>query len=673
MKPADADVETGRMGGPVYVLFGAILLHLAATALVGVCGHLSVDEVGYHWMTKSVADGRPWTIDNGYEETPSPALEVMTASTVKACNGHLHGKYPRGFPLLAAPLYRVMGLRALFLLNALAFAVVLILTWRLACRYLDPAWSLVACGILALATYSWEYSQGAWPHMTALAFALGGILLGLGIPEEPRRGRGAVRALMAGLLMGIALWVRLDAVLLLGAVALIVLWARPVRLAEAALLGVGAAPALLALALDNHFKYGSWSPFFYGSGVVNMRWSSPLLTGVAILAVAMAMRALSHRFPPRVSRSVFVLTVIAAAVALVVVRGPARQAVKWVRNTHAILADMGSLHGGRLEPAMARTASGGVVYIGRLKKALLQSAPYLTLLVALALRRSRAPRGKPVWPLFVPVAVLVLAYGPTAWHGGLCLNQRYLLPIFPFTSVLVTLVLRDLWEAEGHAQRRAMVLACLLALAVVVISCAWLFLARRGLHENIVTGLPALLSLLVGAGGALFGLGAVQKSRALRLSAMAVIGAALGWSIAVAFFYDFRGTAAQRRLNRTISTRVERELPAGSLVFIPFIDAFATLIDRDMMIANPWQDRFETFHRLTAHYRGLGVPVYLVTISDQFEMLKGVGILDDVGVKPVVRIGTLQVHEIDARHESRLAPEDHDAGAETSNHGILTE
>lgn len=622
---------TGRMPGwPRRVLGWAVLLHFAATALWMVPGHFSVDEVGYHWMTKSVAGGWPWYIDNGYEQIPSAELQVAVASTIKAVGGHLHGKFPLGFPLLAAPLYRWIGFRALFVLNAAAFAVVLLLTWRLACRYLEPFWALAACAIWGLATFSWEYSQGAWPHMTALAFSLGGYVLALETAGcAGRQASAAWRALGTGLLLGAGMTVRLDGALFLAAAGLVFLFARPSRFANAAWMLAGTGPAFLALAWDNHRKYGVWQVFSYGPGAIGLRrfqtLALVLLGAGAVALCAHVWKGGSLRRKPGALAAV-VLLVCAGLFALGV--GPRRLGAT-LRNSYAVIADMSAMDPQRMEAGMTRTMSGGVRYLGQFKKAVLQSTPYLGLLLAYAWRRLSATDRKPFAPLFLPILALALAYGPTAWHGGLCLNQRYFLPVFPFTSVLTALVLRDLLGEAATRVRRGAPIGWLASLVLVFLLCMAVYAFLAVPPEPFLMRFPLALSVLVAACTVLFYAGPWQGRAFIRATAAAGVGAALGWSAATAFGYDLYAAAQRRKANLHISQTVMPQVERGSLLFVPVFDPFAGLIDRGVRLANPWQDDFQSFRLLIRHHLGKGARVFVATFGrPHLEELRSEGRLD---------------------------------------------
>ena len=119
---------------------------------------------------RSLLAGHPLTIDNSFEELPSPELGTFQMQT----GATLTSQYPYGFAFLAAPFFDLFGLHGPFVLNALAFVAVLALTWRIGKTVLrDERLAWLGVGIFLFGTYAWEYSMAAWPQMTGLVASLG--------------------------------------------------------------------------------------------------------------------------------------------------------------------------------------------------------------------------------------------------------------------------------------------------------------------------------------------------------------------------------------------------------------------------------------------------------------------------------------------------------------------
>ena len=180
---------------------------------------------------------------NGYEEFPSrelwfPVLQIHA--------GRLISQYPEGFTLLALPFYRLLGYDGLFVLNALAFAGAVLLTYRLAHRYFgNRGLALDACLVLVFATYAWEYTQASMPHALSMLIVAGAVFLVVKALDAGTRGRALLAGLAGGGLIGFGATVRLDVMFALPLVIVPFLFVRPARPWLALSAGLATLPALI--------------------------------------------------------------------------------------------------------------------------------------------------------------------------------------------------------------------------------------------------------------------------------------------------------------------------------------------------------------------------------------------------------------------------------------------
>ena len=90
---------------------------------------------------------------------------------------HIVPATPYLWPLLNLPLYRLVGFFGLFVLNSIAFIVLVAVCFALAKKILnDLNLALNASLIFIFGTFAWEYSQAAWPHITSMSICDFGIL-----------------------------------------------------------------------------------------------------------------------------------------------------------------------------------------------------------------------------------------------------------------------------------------------------------------------------------------------------------------------------------------------------------------------------------------------------------------------------------------------------------------
>ncbi len=597
-----------------------ILGQMAVTAKIAVPGFLVIDEVIYEWMARDLNATGGVALQTGFAQIPSP--ELYHHLHMRTHSGKVYAQYPQLFPLLAAPLVGALGLYALIILNSVAFAGVVGLCWALAWELFgDARRAAAACVILVFGTFSWEYSQHAWPHSVATLFSTAALFLAFRGLQS--RGRKAVLlALGAALVAGVGVGIRLDVVFVLPCIVLPFVFASPVRLREVLSVLAGAAPCLVALGAVNSIKFGTWNPFTYGPAAVDSSQHLPvglMAFLAAFAAVAWVLTRPSFRLNPR--RRLQALGFLIVVVVSVLAVSPA---VRGALATHtrtlaAFLADLRLLPFDQPMPAMERSPSGAVMYMGSYKKALLQSTPYLAVLLLPLLEVMRSPSRS--WKLaYLLQLPIVTAVGLTAFsfHGGLCLNMRYFLPIFPLTSILVVWVVSEL--ARTARLRLTVVVLGLAATAAATIAVAVVSAPfDGGVGEVLNLGTPLVLALAI----AVASVAVACARRGPRMwparAAVSLVAAGIAWSGVVAFAYDLPRHRQQRINNLEVGQRVFEQVPAHALFFTaPYIDPFMKLIERsDVVIALPAEDAMKDLPRLVENALATGRRVFgVLRLSD---------------------------------------------------------
>lgn len=643
--PSDRPVPApGPLPRPLLALLGLALIgHLLASALWVAPGNISIDEGVYELMAQAWAEGEGFTVDNGYSELPSRELyfeELSASPQVLASHGRLVAKYPYLLPVLARPLYPLQGFRGLFALNAMAFLGVAALVWALG-RLLfgERALALLAVLIFGLGGYAWDYSAAAWPHMSATLASFGGLTLVVAsVRAEGRRSLGLAAA--AGLTFGLGFGLRLDVALTLGAAGVAVLLT-PRPWGRAAALALGTLPGLLLLSWTNLLKFGSFAPFSYGTseeGAFLQRGGA----GLAALALGvLTLRGLARDETRAWLRARWVgVTFALGLVALVALALPPLRRVLTAELTglRDLVWDLRWL---QLAPddvyarVLPRSEGGAIVYLGGVKTSLLQSLPWLPVLLlpAAALTDPRARRWEILTLLFVVLAH-VMPFALTSWHGGQCLNLRYFVPALPAAALLGAWAIRSLapsprlgWGSFGVAAASA--LAVLLALPS----------ARGGqahLETLLLTG-PLFLASLVAL---LAGIRALRPHQALTGALLLITAAGLGWAGAKGLGYDAALSRARRAANLSLATSVAGAIPDGALLFVTIHEPFYALKRfRDVTIANPTYDNGADFRALAEHHLSADHPVYGCMPQTGWRQLDAAGLLQGLSVQGVQKDG----------------------------------
>jgi hypothetical protein len=376
----------------------------------------------------------------------------------------------------------------------------------------------------------------------------------------------------------------------------------------------------LVLAATNQAKFGTSSPFAYaptpaGPAAQLGSYLPIVLLGLAILAGFWIVSRPKSRALLRSNRWATIAG-LSILVAVLLLTPTARDLASRMSNgLYQLLIDLRIRdldlgHGG-----LTRGAGGSLIYLGGVKKALLQSCPYLVVLaVPIAAVLRGAKDSLSLGFLLLTPGAFVAAYAYFAWDGGQGFNLRYFTPILPFTSILAAYAWGGLTRDLRDSQRRFVMLAGAAAGALYVVGIIFGPAILWGpmtieWQETVFLSLPlvvaaiALILLLVQA---------VKPRAALRCAAAATLAVALVWSGMVAFTYDFPRSDAWRKERANLTETLARFIQKDSVVVSANPHLFYSLPDdRRVRIALPLRDDFEDFHRLIEFHLGRNPAVYI--------------------------------------------------------------
>ncbi len=591
------------------------------SAFFAASGQLLIDEGIYRLMVHELATSGRLTIWNGYQEFPSPELVIPLA---RPHGGELAPQYPHLFAYVATPFYRLFGYHGLFVLNGLSYLGVVALCYGLARRLFDDGTlALNACLIFILASYGWEYSQASWPHALTLLTIVGAVYLAFMARDADTRLRTLSLAALAGLIAGLGIGLRLDAVFVFPTLLFLFLFNHPCRPLPALAVAVGALPAILLLAYINQAKFGVLSPFTYGAvvGGNTSGVAAYLPLAMALAAIGLAVWALTREpVYRRVSahpKSLILFVAGVAAVALFV--PPVREAVvRLASGLYFLVVDLRIRDPLMIEGALSRGPTGGMIYIGSLKKSLLQSCPYLVILLLPLVHLLRRRDAMTLAALFVVPAAFVLVYGYFHWHGGLGLNLRYLLPVLPFGAILSAYAWRELCTGLSVGWRQAIQfsgIGLFFAYALLIVAGPM----SIGLQEHVYLSIPMVFAA-VGLGLAVT-VSAVRIGSQANLRGACAVAVTLGfvWAGLVGFTYDLPRAVGWRAVGVSLAEMFDPVIERDSLLFVRNPDPFFGLLtDKHVRLALPDNDRMAGVRALADFHLDAGRPVY-VWLDPDFE------------------------------------------------------
>lgn len=603
--------------------------HLAFSLFVNPAGPLTYDSGTYHFMVKNFAGTGSFIVENGYRDYPSPELEV---AQLRISDDRLVSQYPELLTVLALPFYLSFGYQGLLIFNALSFLAITVLVFQLARQLFDsPGLGDLAAAIYALATFAWEYSHSSYPHLSSTLF----ILAAYTLAARALAGGSATTGkpwFAAGLCAGLAVGLRLDAAFAVPGLFLLLLLSRPLRVPPMLALVAGLAPGFVFLSLTNKVKFDSLIPFSYGvsadSTIGNLGYYVPIsIVGLAALVALFFVPRL-----PRTQRSKLGWWAAAglAGATAIYHAGAWRLLSQFVDGTFQIVVDMRIRDLDLPEPSLMRTPGGAMVYIGGVKKSLLQSCSYLAIVPLLAFGSGGHELRRLVLLAIVPVS-FISYYGFLAWHGSVALNMRYLNPILPFTSILAALAWRRV--EEQISPRLAALYGGVLFAALFVIF-RWLSFPIPEQEFWFLT-LPLVLAAAL-----------LLSEIARRLKWTPTLGGPLvgyllltsfAYSGAMAFGRDYPASARVRGTNLEIARALEPFIEDNALIFSNVVDICWGLMDHvdNLRIAHPEKDAFETFPGLAGFHLDHGRKVYMAYTPNELQTVGAGGHLEGLGARVI--------------------------------------
>lgn len=605
---------------PRFIVLGLSLLTLIVTFTMPLYA-FTVDEAIYVEMARAMAE--KGTLSLSPNNTVADAPTIMRTVTHDV-GGEAMPQYPSGYALIAAPFYSVLGVRGLMLLNAISTIVAVILTYRIG-RQLYPSPSIALFGTLlfAGACFVSTYAFAIWPHMLSLAIVLASIERLTA--AAALKGRAAwIAYATAGLALGAALNIRADVILvIIVALIWIRLFAAPGKRSFAVLFLAGLIPGLLIAATLNNIKFGLFSPIAYGPVEADDIKARYMLQYIALGVVLPPLMLLdfSRSWVTYVTdtlrrRSVLIGVLVAIPMAILVV--PPLRALAW--NIYVLVVDLQQVDPERFYGGMHYNTAGFITFWAVQKSALIQSLPFLPLMIipVFAFLRKRDARAHAL--CFGMILGPVLFYSLTQWHGGYSLNMRYFLPALPFASLLCGYALQHLIlheRVDAQRLRRILLVSGLAIFAASSVSMMFGLLPRILFVYYVPLLLAAglLILLLVPRD--------IHSFPQYRLALTIGLGSSIAFA-AVASIEDYGVLRDRLNQQAPFVNGYARDLPPGALVFTDIEEKMMGASLNNVHIAKfDWPERWvET----AGAYERVGRCVYFHASPTDIEKVRSAGL-----------------------------------------------
>ncbi|NIN65088.1 MAG: hypothetical protein GTO63_10375 [Anaerolineae bacterium] len=325
-------------------------------------------------------------------------------------DGRIYAVYPVFFPLVATPLYRLLGYAGLYVIPLTAGLLTLVITYQIA--RLAGGGGPSSIVVLGLCSPLIFYSLVFWDHTLGTLLATLALLLVVSSLQRPRR----LFLLLGGVVIGLGIWVRSELYVMAIAMPLALLLLGTGRLTRLVWLCLGILGALVPLWLFQFVVYGD----FIGPHVSHVSWLSEQLPATTDRVAIVYHTLLEGNSSPAMS----FLYIMAFAASALLVRAPRIRTSRLliiIAFATLVLATIPNL----IEASRGRPLGG-----------LITTAPFLVFgfatLLDSSVRRCNA------FLLALSIAYIALVSLLTPVDPGLQWGARFLLPVLPPLAVLAT-------------------------------------------------------------------------------------------------------------------------------------------------------------------------------------------------------------------------------------------
>jgi hypothetical protein len=324
--------------------------------------------------------------------------------------GQIYAVYPVFFPLLVAPLYRALSYAGLYVIPLASGLLTLLAAYYLA--RLTGGRGISSIIVLGLCSPLLFYSLVFWDHTLGTILSTLAMVLVVRELEDPRK----PWLLGAGILVGLAIWVRSEIYVLVPVMAAVFLLTTR-RLAHTLALCLGMLMALVPLWLFQFFVYGS----FIGPHVGHLAWLADEVP-VTTDRVAIFYHTLLEGNSSPVLSFLYIMAFVSSAILV--------RSSKLRRNKLLVTLNFGILIVATI-PNILEAANGKPL------GGLITTGPFLVFACTTLLSTSQLEK-RNYYLLAISMACTALVCLATPVDPGLQWGPRFLLPIFPPLAVVAT-------------------------------------------------------------------------------------------------------------------------------------------------------------------------------------------------------------------------------------------
>ncbi len=597
----------------VFIVFMGVILGRPAV--------FSVDEAQIILGMEGLSSSGDLVIHNEYKTLQSRELNPYKAHIR---DDKLFVKYPPIYFYVALFFYKLLGVRGLLWLNIIAACLVVLIFYKIVIEMtgkMTLAYHVIS--VLLFATFFLEYSIAIWPHMLNLFFIMLAFYYYRKALENPEE--SAYLFFYTGILTGISIGVRLASVLIIFIFVIHLIWEKKHFIRRVLLFLLGLFAPLGLITYINVYRFGVQNPLSDGTNTRALYNGVPLLVPVAfiimLIGIPFSYRLIKRRLSKSGSNSskvfylyiLLILVITSFSIIVIVIKH--NQLVEYLRNFAGYFINSAFIQERAYEGAQYNNY-GIITYNGIIKKALLQSCPFLILMFGFFFFSKETDLKKSDRKLlYIILLAYPLFYSIFHFHGGMGYNFRYLIDFLPWAVLMTILAIRSITIGQQVVE--------VFVLAMVFFSLILTFSPKSSL---LVILIIALAPTLLAAGLFIMFLAMRKyKNRILNRVFIYFLLISFGLSFAITFFQDVPATVYKRSSNNYKSELIEKYLEPNSLLFVYWghKDALATAkINKNITLIDYSLDKGKDFFRLLEYGISTDRDIYLYGEGAHPELLE---------------------------------------------------
>lgn len=605
-----------ELSGSKLAIAGILAFIMLSGLILIRVGVFSIDEstilLGFDGLSKS---GK-LKIFNDFESFQVPELNAYKG----VVNGdELYVSYPPLYFYLLLPIYVALGPLGLILTNLISAAIAVLVFSRLMADITgNESLALKAALLLVFTTFFFEYSLAIWPHMFAIMLTLVAVyLFRTGIAGE---GSKEYMFLYSGIFLGFATGIRSASLIFLVLMVFLIIWEKKYSLKRLGLIVLGSYAPIGLISFINFYRFNTINPIandiaskFKLASVNRLVPVIVILSSIYFIFVHWFIKSKPFKDKSykkgRKQTKKYILYLLLASGGLIILAMVIFKFdyfYQYGRNFIGYFFNSYFLPKLPYEGATF-TEPGVISYLGVIKKAVLQSCPFMILMFAAPYILGKFSELKRFDKRLISIFCfgIPLFYAFFNFHGGMGFNSRYYLELLPW-GIIVTV----LWIERTRITSQ---LVEVFVFTIVFFALVLSFMQDSTLISKlIVIVVPSIVAILLLAHvvlGAIFP--KIQYYNTI-VSFLIVISLSIGFSFE--YFKDLPTVLSRRSDNFYKAKIVEKTLPDRAFLFVfwGFKDPMAAVkLKKQIIVADynlsPGGNPFPFIEKALTS----GIPVYL--------------------------------------------------------------